>query len=327
MPDATHPDARLPAAAPELTGLARHAIGLVALTYFLLVFGASVRVHGAGLACPDWPLCFGKVIPPIDFQVSLEFGHRVVAGIVSLGFLWLGARVFAKRALLGATSVRLVVFAAVVLAVQIVLGGLTVLELLAEWTVTSHLLAGNTFCLTLLLLALQIADARRPVARAPVGAGLRVAAVGVALLVLGQLALGGLVSSSHAGLACGTWPTCDGTTWFPTFSGLVGLQVTHRVMAYLLLAAGVVPLALTGGRGPAGRAALLLFGAILLQATLGITNVLLRMPVEITLAHTAGAAAVVLATTWLNHEAWRAPLRSEPAEVPEAPRVAEEGIA
>src|SRR5690606_35621167 len=173
-----------------------------------------------------------------------------------------------------------------------------------------------------------------PVARAPVGAGLRVAAVGVALLGLGQLALGGLVSSSHAGLACGTWPTCDGTTWFPTFSGLVGLQVTHRVMAYLLLAAGVVPLALTGGRGPAGRAALLLFGAILLQATLGITNVLLRMPVEITLAHTAGAAAVVLATTWLNHEAWRAPLGavaqpapevSEPAS--EVPSVAEEGIA
>src|SRR5690606_34901639 len=107
---------------------------------------------------------------------------------------------------------------------------------------------------------------------------------------------------------CGTWPTCDGTSWFPTFSGLVGLQVTHRVMAYLLLAAGFVPLVLTGGRGRAGRAAWFVLGAILLQATLGVSNVLLHMPVEITLAHTAGAAAVVLATTWLNHEAWRAPL-------------------
>jgi len=319
------PQERQPAEA-ELRGLARHAVGLVALTYFLLVFGASVRVHGAGLACPDWPLCFGRVVPPIDFGVALEFGHRVVAGVVSLGFLWLGARVWTHRAALGATTWRLVVLAAAVLALQVVLGGLTVLELLAEWTVTSHLLAGNTFCLTLLLVALRVAEARRPVDRAPVGAGLRAASVGLAVLVAGQLALGGLVSSSHAGLACGTWPTCDGTTWFPTFSGLVGLQVTHRIMAYLVLAAGLVPLALTGGRGRAGRAAWLVFGAILLQATIGISNVLLRMPVEITLAHTAGAAAVVLSTTWLAYEAWRAPLGASHV-VPRAPAVAEEGVA
>lgn len=320
MPNAMHP--KEPHTEPALRGLERHAIGLVALTWFLLVFGASVRVHGAGLACPDWPLCFGKVIPPIDFKVSLEFGHRVVAGIVSLGFLWLGARIWKLRELLGNTSWGLVVFGAVALLVQIVLGGLTVLELLAEWTVTSHLLVGNTFCLTLLLIALRVVEARRPVERAPVRPSLRIASGVLALFVCGQLALGGLVSSSHAGLACGTWPTCDGTNWFPTFSGLVGLQVTHRIMAYLLLLAGLLPLLLTGGRGRAGRAAWVVFGAILLQAAIGVSNVLLRMPVEITLAHTAGAAAVVLATTWLNHEAWRAPLEapvveSRPSRVPE----------
>ena len=60
--------------------LGRLAAFLVAATAFLIVFGASVRVHGAGLACPDWPLCFGEVVPAIDFQVGLEFGHRVIAG-------------------------------------------------------------------------------------------------------------------------------------------------------------------------------------------------------------------------------------------------------
>ena len=58
---------------PGARTLTRLATGLVATTYVLLVFGASVRVHGAGLACPDWPLCFGEVVPEIDFAV----GHQL----------------------------------------------------------------------------------------------------------------------------------------------------------------------------------------------------------------------------------------------------------
>jgi cytochrome c oxidase assembly protein subunit 15 len=54
--------------------LARLATALVASTYVLLVFGASVRVHGAGLACPDWPLCFGEVIPTLNFEVVWSGG-------------------------------------------------------------------------------------------------------------------------------------------------------------------------------------------------------------------------------------------------------------
>jgi len=281
---------------------------LVASTWFLIVFGASVRVHGAGLACPDWPLCFGEVIPPIDFGVGLEFGHRVLAGLISLGFAGVLAAVVAGRRRLGRRSLVLALAAAVVLMVQVVLGGLTVLELLAEWTVTSHLLAGNTFCMLLMLLGLSVREAQHPVRRDAVGLIPRVLAGSLGVLVIAQLALGGLVSSSYAGLACGTWPTCDGTSWFPTFQGLVGLQLMHRVAAYVLLGVGALSVGVAWRHPRLRRPALVVLGALCLQATIGVANVLLRLPVEVTLAHSFGAAGVWLSTAWLNWEALRAPM-------------------
>ncbi len=286
------------------------ATALLVVTYALLVFGASVRVHGAGLACPDWPLCFGEVIPPIDFGVALEWGHRVLAGGVSIGFVALMAGVFAVRDRVHRALPRLAVVGLVVLGVQVILGGLTVWELLAEWTVASHLVAGNTFCLILLVHVLLLRDSRSTITRAPISWGLRVMAALLACIVGAQLVLGGVVSSSFAGLVCGTWPACNGDVWFPTFQGLIGLQVTHRLVAYILLVTALAMVVIARGSVRAGRAAIGVFLLVILQAGLGVANVLLLLPVEVTLAHTAGAAAIVLATTWLNYEVWRAPLRA-----------------
>lgn len=299
----------------SLPVLSRVTAVLVACTWFLIVFGASVRVHGAGLACPDWPLCFGEVIPPIDFGVALEFGHRVVAGLISLGFAAVLVGVLRARAEAGRRTVWIALLAAVVLVVQVILGGLTVLELLAEWTVTSHLLAGNTFCMLLLLLSLSLREAHTTVDRTPISWAARSMGLGLGGVVVAQLALGGLVSSSYAGLACGTWPTCDGTSWFPTFQGLVGLQLMHRLLAYGVLVASGVAWAMARTSPRAGRAAAVVFVAVLFQATIGVANVLLRLPVEVTLLHSFGAAGVWLSTAYLNWELLRAPV---PADVPVA---------
>lgn len=292
-----------------MSTLARSAFALVGLTAFLLVFGSTVRVHGAGLACPDWPLCFGQVVPEYEFKTYLEFGHRVVAGFVSLGFvgLWIAA---ARAGRLAAAPWLRTLFpaAAGVLVVQVILGGLTVLELLAEWTVASHLLAGNTFCALLLAIALVTREAEAARPAVAVGAAQRALATTLMLLLPAQLALGGLVAGSHAGLACGTWPSCNGAGWFPTFEGPVGLQVTHRVMAYTIAALALVNVAVQAARPAALRPALVLVGAVAVQIAIGVANVWLRLPVEVTLAHSAGAAALMLTSTWQTVAVWRAPV-------------------
>lgn len=275
---------------------------LAAVTWGLLVFGATVRVHGAGLSCPDWPLCFGRAIPELNFQVFLEWGHRVLAGTISVGFLGLAGVVLARPELRAKAGVLCGVSLAVLLT-QIVLGGLTVLQLLAFWSVTLHLVTGNLFLLSLLTIA-SVLDPH-PVAGSAVATGLAKAVAGMWLV---QLALGGLVSSNYAGLACTEWPTCNGGVWFPAWSGIVGLQLAHRAGAYVLfaLAAG---LAWTGRTGPASGITRAVFAVVLAQVVLGVTNVLLEMPVEVAVLHSALAdlIGITAVTAMLRLHAGAAP--------------------
>ncbi len=275
---------------------------LLPATYALLVFGSTVRAHGAGLACPDWPLCFGEVIPQLDFQIFLEWGHRALAGGIAL--VWGAIGLALWRSSLWVRFRTLFAVGSVLLVVQIILGGLTVLRLLAEWTVTSHLLGGNSFCALLLVFVLALREAEAPQVRAAVNGLTRPLAGLLVAFAVAQLALGGLVSSSGAGLACGTWPGCNGPVWFPTFEGPIGLQVTHRLMAYSLLGLAAVNALVSGVR----TASILVLALICAQVALGVANVLWQIPVEVTVAHAGGAAAILLSITWLNVEAWRSPL-------------------
>lgn len=280
-------------------------VALAGITWILLVFGASVRVHGAGLACPDWPLCFGEVVPQLDFGVFLEWGHRALAGSISLGFVAASAYVW-SRADLRPRAGLLILGAALTLVVQIVLGGLTVLHYLAYWSVTLHLLAGNLFFVFLVLTALALRGGEAP--SLAIGRGARWIAGGLVVAVVAQMALGGLVSSNFAGLACTEWPTCNGGAWFPAFDGAIGLQLLHRLGAYTVLGLAVAFYLTTRGveslRGYTG-ALLLLVSA---QATLGVLNVLLRMPVEVAIAHSAVADLIVLATTLAVRRAFLHPV-------------------
>ncbi len=283
----------IPAARP----LAAAFTALVVATYGLIVLGALVRANDAGLACPDWPLCFGELVPRFDVRVAFEWGHRAIAGSIAIGFAllaWRTLRVPELRARHG----RSLAAAALLLATQIVLGGLTVLELLAAWTVTSHLLTGNAFAATLLWIALDLRDSGRGAAApAPLSPALKSTVLATGVLLLLQMLLGGLVASRYAGLACAEWPACSPEGWFPSFEGAVGLHLVHRWNAALLLAALVIAWRAAHEHAALRRLAGLALAIGCAQFVVGVANVLLALPVEVTGLHSALAAALVLCWT------------------------------
>jgi cytochrome c oxidase assembly protein subunit 15 len=277
---------------------------LVILTFCLIVLGALVRANDAGLACPDWPLCYGDLIPEIDLQVGFEWSHRVLAGGVTAIFAFLSWSAW-RSSTRSRYVTALLTAAAVLIAVQIALGALTVWLKLAPWTVTAHLITGNSFASLAFLLALafRAGEADRDI-HPPVSSRKRIWITATAGLLLIQLGLGGLVSSQYAGMACPEWPTCNGGVWFPTWEGGVGIHIFHRITAYALIVC--LGVAAFGCRrdGRLRGATALAFALGLLQASVGVASVINGIPTELTGLHTALAAALVLTLVFALQQAW-----------------------
>lgn len=261
--------------------------------FLLAVLGSWVRINGAGMTCPDWPLCHGALIPSLDGGVVFEWSHRLVAlivGIVVLPTLWAGWR--ARKTVGGVTPV--LGFIGVVFLIQVALGGLTVFLANSPWSVVVHwgtamlLLAGLTA-----LAILAIVKPRAVVVRHSVLGGLLAVCVGLAFLVM---CAGAFVSSSGAGLACSTLPTCDGGSWLGMTPAQTA-QMTHRLLAgALLVVATVAAYAAALGTTPRVRvAALFGYALIVLQAMFGLANVAWSLPMVLREAHAANACATYLA--------------------------------
>ena len=113
---------------------------LVALVA-LVVIGGATRVMQAGLACPDWPLCYGSFLPgrQMNLQVFLEWFHRLDAFVVGMGVLVLATTTVIKRQLLPRWLPWLSGACLVLVVFQGALGALTVTLLLPPGIVTAHL--------------------------------------------------------------------------------------------------------------------------------------------------------------------------------------------
>ena len=115
---------------------------LVVALIALVGIGGATRVMQAGLACPDWPLCYGTLLPgrQMNLKVFLEWFHRLDAFLVGLALLVLAAMVVLRRRRLPGWLPWATGLALALVVFQGGLGALTVLGLLAASSVTAHLL-------------------------------------------------------------------------------------------------------------------------------------------------------------------------------------------
>jgi heme A synthase len=261
----------------------------VAAVFALMTLGNVVSATGSGLACPDWPLCHGRLLPPLRPDVLLEYGHRLAAlGAAGL----LGATVVATLRRRPPPAVRRVALALVaLLAVQVLLGGLTVLLKLSRVASTAHL------GIALLLLAGVLALCRLGAPPAPPATARlrRRAGVTVGVLFV-QLVLGGYVRHAGAGLACPDFPLCSGDV-LPGHP-LAVLHWTHRWLGVLLLGA-LLHLAAAARRQPQAGQGAAIAALGVLQVALGIGTVLLGLDPAVRALHAAAGYGLWALTVWL----------------------------
>jgi heme a synthase len=274
---------------------------LVFLTFDLMLLGAAVRAFDAGLACPDWPLCFGKVLPKYDLQVYLEVIHRFVASIVAFIFFiaYAGAFIYERlKPLRWVLSVGLLLLLA-----QIVMGGLTVLKILEPGIVTAHLSLATAFLISLVVVQHQEEGPRYKILK---HSGFEKLSLLGLILVCGQIVLGGWVASNYAGMVCIDFPMCNGE-WFPAWTGPIGAQVIHRLMAYTLTVFFVVYFfyALkksskaqisTIQKKTAFQCLLLIFS----QVAVGVMNLQMQIPAWMTVLHLGLALYLLLTILKIN---------------------------
>jgi cytochrome c oxidase assembly protein subunit 15 len=281
-------------------------VAALALVFLLVVWGGIVRLSGSGLAIPDWPLAEGKLLPKPHPNVLIEFGHRVLAMLVSFTTLAIAIVVFRSREYRAKVGV-LMVAALIALALQVFMGARVVLEELPVDRVVAHLLLAFTFFGILLMMALRATESMS--AAAPGGAAgptvardprarllARFAHLSAGAVFL-QAGLGAWVSSSGASLACPDFPTCQGK-WLPPMTGLVGIHYAHRLGAYaiVLLILGLLLAAAPVKLPPRARWPLRVSGILLaVQVLLGIGNVVLRVPLPVSAAH-LGTALILFGT-------------------------------
>jgi heme A synthase len=280
-------------------------LATVAAIFGLITLGGVVRVTDSGLGCPDWPLCHGRAVPPLEKEALIEYSHRLTASLV--GLLAAAVTVLAWRFHL--RRPWLVIPATLGLAlvvVQALVGALAVETELSSTVVLVHLALAQALLATFLLVAF-VAHRSEPRGLLA-GEGWRgrgrlpALALGTAAATYGLLLLGSYVTVSGASAACGgAWPLCSGKELVPLAQG-PAVHMLHRagslLVGLLLLATVATALRRERHAGLAWAAAVA-GGLFLIQMLVGAANVWLGFPLAAKLLHLILATAVWMALVTL----------------------------
>lgn len=314
----------------------RLAVCATVLAIVVVLLGAYTRLTHAGLGCPDWPGCYGFLgVPMSEHKQNLaalrfpeaplevhkgwnEMVHRYFAGGLGLLILIMAMQAVRLRKVAG-QPVKLPVLILAVVIAQAAFGMWTVTLKLWPQVVTAHLLGGFSTLSLLFLLSLRLSGRNFRLPNMPLS--LRALAAVALLLTIGQISLGGWVSANYAAVACVDLPTCHGQWWpemdfangfhltqhiGPNYLGgqlfseaRTAIHMSHRLGAIVL---SVVLLLLCWRLWLAqqSRLALLLGAALALQISLGISNVVLHLPLLVAVAHNAGGACLLLVMLLIN---------------------------
>ena len=269
---------------------------LILWTLALLFLGSVVHATGASLACPDWPTCFGTMMPEMTGGVFWEHLHRLWAGALVLLFIY--AVVLLRRQLPERTDLlRMGVAGFVLLLVQSLVGGLTVIYRLPDAVSTTHLALAFAFLALLTAMTVRVADANVGAARRVRASRLaRRAGIWIAGVGFVQSVVGAAVRHTDAGVACPDVPLCLGRVIPPFEHPLVVLHFSHRLLGVAL---AIVALCFAwlvwtrvADRG-ARRLAMSLSAVVVAQVLLGFYSVAYHLRPSLVSSHTLLAAVLI----------------------------------
>ena len=205
------------------------------VSFIQITLGGFVRASESGLGCPDWPLCHGQIIPPIEFHTLIEYSHRLNGSV--LGILVTILLIICLMKYRSEKQLTIANYSAFGLVVGAgILGGITVITELAWWIRLIHLGIAQILaaCLMYIVWQFLFVNVRNVhVDLSPIRAWKWKMVLCVSLVFLLMLS-GSYMVGIGASSSCSSWPLCKGLS-IP--EGLTyQVHMGHRYISVLSLA-------------------------------------------------------------------------------------------
>ena len=260
---------------------------------FQISLGGFVRVTGSGLGCPDWPLCYGKIIPPMNYHTLIEWGHRSSGALLGLLILLINIVVLIQNR----NNKFLTYTSLISLLLVIVVGGIggaVVLTELEPSLRTLHLFLAQMIIFCLGLSYVSISTNNFSIKNQIILDKYSLMAGTIALTVLISLLTGSYAVWKGAGTVCSSWPFCTSSSIIPE-SFLGWIHMIHRIASSLAGIVGIIFLFIFLKRKFSATVYVLSifsFAMILTQIILGALNPWTKFDVWIRVAH-LGASSLL----------------------------------